>query len=303
MYRYKIYGVILESEFKLNLLVPADESDDTRYIITVKESDIEEDVVRFLKDNNASKRRYEIGFEKSAFENQGGYFLIQGGKEILVKLKEGFTYETVSAWILGYSLSMALLQKGIMTIHCSALSTDHDAILISGTPGAGKSSLAGKLLENGLNLMADDVAGIHFENDACMVYPAFPFQKLCSNEIEKRGIEKNNLIYINEDKDKYLVPVKEIFESKPQKLKFFFFIVKAQVDQLTINQITGFDCFLAIRENLFLHRLIGGTWESQPQVINACMKIAASSKIYLIFRPENKDTLDELRDEIVKIIR
>ena len=303
MYRYKIYGIILESEFEFNLLVPTDESDDTRYVITIKERDIEEDVIHFLKENNATERRYDIGFKKSAFENQGGYYLIQNGNEIIVKLKDGFTYETVSAWILGYALSMALLQKGIMTIHCSALSTGNNAILISGTPGAGKSSLAGKLLENGLKLMADDVAGIHFKDNDCMVYPAFPFQKLCSNEIEKRGLEKSNLIYINEDKDKYLVPVKEIFESEPKKLQYFFFIVKAQVDRLTISQMTGFDCFMAIKENLFLHRLIGGTWESKPQVINACMKIAANSKIYLVFRPENKDTLDELCDEITKIIR
>lgn len=303
MYRYKIYGIVLESEFELKLLVPAEESVLTSDVITVRERDVEDEVKRYLKESDAAKRRYEIGYELSAFENQGGYFLIQNGKDITIKLKEGFTYETVSSWILGYALSMALLQRGVLTIHCSALSTDNGAVLISGTPGAGKSSLAGKLLDNGYKLMADDVAGIRFENNACLVYPAFPFQKLCSNEIEKKGLDKDKLIYINEDKDKYLVPAKDIFEYGPQRLNTFIYIVKAPVEKLSVNKLAGFDCFMAVKENLFLHRLHEGTWETKPDVITPCMKIAASCNIYLIFRPENTDTLEEICNEVKKIIR
>lgn len=301
MYRYKIYGIILESEFELNLLIPAKESDLTSDVIMVRERDVEDEVMGFLKEHNAVEKLYEIGLTKSAFYNRGGFYLIQNGNEILVKLKEGYDYDTISVWVTGFCLSIALLQRGILTIHCSAIATKKGAVLISGTPGAGKSSLAGKLLENELRLLADDVAGIRFSNEDCLVYPAFPFQKLCSNEIEKRGLDKNSLDHIDGDKDKYLVPVNDIFEYDPQKLDAFFYIIKAPVEELTIKKLSGFECFMSIRDNLFLHRL-KGPWENSQEVINMCMKMASKCKIYLIIRPENKDTLDEICNKVLSLI-
>ncbi|MBO4921449.1 MAG: hypothetical protein J5372_05995 [Lachnospiraceae bacterium] len=301
MHRYKIYGIILESEFELNLLVPAGDSDTVQDVITVRERDVETDVIRFLAEHDAVEKLYEIGLNKSAFYNRGGFYLIQNGNEIWVKIKEGYDYDTISVWITGFCLSIALLQRGVLTIHCSAVSTKEGAVLISGTPGAGKSSLAGKLLETRLRLLADDVAGIRFSNDECLVYPAFPFQKLCSNEIEKRGLDKKNLIYINEDKDKYLVPVNDIFEYNPQKANSFFYIIKAPVEELTIRKLSGFECFMSIRDNLFLHRL-KGSWENSKEVIDMCMKTASKFKIYLIIRPENKDTLDEIYHKVLSLI-
>lgn len=301
MYKYKIYGEIIESEFELKLLVPALESNAPQNVITILERDVEDEVIRFLKEHNALQKQYEIGLKKSAFKNKGGYYLIQGGNEILIKLNEGYTYESISSWILGFCLSMALLQKGILTIHCSAIATKNGAILISGTPGTGKSSLANKLLENKYKLMADDVAGIHFCNENCMIYPAFPFQKLCANEIDKKNLNKNDLIYINEDKDKYLFPVNDIFEHNPRKLEAFFYIIKAPVKRLTINKLSGFDCFISIKDNLFLHKL-RGEWENTPEVINLCMKVASCCPIYLITRPENIDTLEEINQDVLKII-
>ena len=301
MYRYKIYGEIIESEFELKLLVPALESNVSQDVITIRERDIENEVLSFLEEHNALQKQYEIGLNKSAFKNKGGYYLIQGGKEIFIKLNEGYTYETISAWILGFCLSMALLQKGTLTIHCSAIATETGAILISGTPGAGKSSLARKLIEDGFKLMADDVAGVHFEDDNCIIHSAFPFQKLCSNEINKRGLDKKNLIYINEDKDKYLVPVNEIFEYSPKKLQAFFYIVKSPEKELKIQKLTGFDCLIAIKDNLFLHKL-NGEWENTPEIINICLKIASCCPIYLIVRPERSDTLEEISKKVLHLI-
>lgn len=300
MYRYRIYGVIVESEFELKLLAPACENNSSQDVITIAERDVKEEVLSCLKAADALKKHYEISLEKSVMENIGGYYLIQNS-QILVKLKEGYTYETISAWILGFCLSMALLQKGILTIHCSAIATDSGAVLISGTPGAGKSSLAGKLLEHGYKLMADDVAAVSFTEDTCMVYPAFPFQKLCSNEVEKKALDKNKLIYINEDKDKYLVPVIDIFETTPQQLKAFFYIVKAPVEELLFKKLSGFDCFMSVKDNLFLHRL-KGKWENTPEVINQCMKIASEGDVYLILRPDNKDTLNEICKKVMDLI-
>ena len=298
-YRYEIYGIILESDFQIRPLTHVPGENDGREVITVSEGDVEDEVMRILREAGAIERKYEIGTPVSAFFNRCGYYLIRDGREIIVKIREGYDYETISPWILGFSVSMALLQRKVMNIHCSAVVFDDKAVLISGTPGAGKSSVARRLIESGYRLMADDVAAARIVGNDCMIYPAFPFQKLCSNEVKARGLNLEELIYINEDKDKYLVPVKDIFEASPKKLAYFFYIVKAPVEKLRFEKLTGFDCFLTIRNNLFLHRLTG-SWETDPEVINLCMAIASKCSIYIIVRPEDQDTLEEIRGKVVE---
>lgn len=306
MYRYRIYGVILESEFELKVLIPVEDEhspnseDYAENVIKVSIRHIEEEVMQILNDHD--REYYYIDFNTSAFWNKAGFYLIRDGKEILVQIKEGYDQETISPWILGFCLSIALLQKGIMTIHCSAVSFNDRGVLISGNSGAGKSSLTGKLLESGCKLMADDVAAIGVEDEQYLVYSAFPYQKLCSNEVEKKQLDKEELIYIDEDKDKYLVPAHSIFESEPQPLDHLFFIVKAPIDVLQIHKMVGFDSFMAVKTNLFLNSL-GGSWQKDQRVINTCMKIASKCEVYMIVRPEDVDTLEEMRDRVMEIIQ
>ena len=302
MYAYKIYGIVIESEFEIKVLLPAEGGYDRQDVITVRERDVEDEVMRILTEADALSCSYEIGMSVSAFANQGGFFLIRGGNEISIKISKEFNRDTVSPWILGFALSMAMLQRNILTIHCSAVVTNEGAVLISGTPGAGKSSLARKLIEDGYGLMADDVAAVRLCGDDCMIYPAFPYQKLCSNEVKSRNLNIDDLVYINEDKDKYLVPVKEIFVDSPTRLSCFFYIIKAPVKELSVRRLTGFECFITIKDNLFLHRL-KGSWETAPEVIGSCMNIASKCPIYLIIRPDGADTLDEIKSEVEKAVR
>ena len=299
MFRYQFYGCIIESEFEIKLLIPAESEAGSDDVIRICERDVEADVRRILEEHN--EKYYVVDLQTSAFWNHAGYYLMRGGKEIAVKCSEDFNTDTISPWILGYCISIVLLQKGIMAIHCSALKSDGGAVLVSGDSGAGKSTLAGKLLENGCKLMADDVAAVRLEGEECMVYSGFPYQKLCANEIERKQLIKEELTYIDEDKDKYLVPAHDLFEADPQPLRQFFYIVKAPVDHLQIQKMSGFACFMSIKSNLFLANLTG-EWENSPEVIGQCMKIASKCDIYTVIRPEDKDTLAEMTERVMNIV-
>ena len=300
MYRYKIYGLILETEIEFRQLMPTSEIDEQRTVRVIEE-DVEEEVITRLTEANALECKYTISFDISAFMNKGGYYLIRNGREILFKTKPGYTPETIAVWILGFSLTMALLQRDTIAMHCSALLCDKGALMVVGVPGAGKSSVTRVLIESGFRFLADDVAPIRNVDGTNMVYPAFPYQKLCRNEVEKRNMNLDELIYISSEKDKYLVPVKEIFDENPQPLKCIVMLMAARTDKLVVQRIKGFDTYRVVRENVFLHKL-QGAWEGDPRAVNACMKIASEVPVYLIVRPIEKDTLFEIRDEILKIV-
>ena len=300
MYKYKIYGLVIESEVEIMQLIKADDEDISDAVI--RQESCRQEVEEYLEKKGATKKRYEIGLDYSCFENKGGFYVVSGGKEILFECREGYTPEMVTSWLTGFALSMLLLQMRILAIHCSAVSCgEKGAILIAGDPGAGKSSTTKKLLEKGLRLMADDVAALRLEDDKAVVYPAFPYQKLCRNEVENRNLDLNDLIYINEDKDKFLVPVKEEFEFSPQNLKCMVYLVVGNVDEVQVKKLTGISQLFGLKNNLFLHRL-KGEWENSKEVGELCLKLAGLCPVYMIVRPANVDSQQKIADIVQGII-
>lgn len=310
MYRYLIYGIIVESEVEFMQLLKADENIDLTLLqdgcnngradLTIHQGDCKDEVMDYLEKKDCLKRRYSIGLEYSAFFNKGGYYIIKNGNEIIFEMKEGYTTAIVSGWLLGFAMTMALLQKRVLAIHCSAVTADDGAFIISGEPGAGKSSLTRKLLERDYKIMADDVAAVKIKDDHAVVYPAFPFQKLCRNEVESRNFDMNELIYIGEDKDKFLVPVKDKFVAQPQKLKFMLFLRKGDVDEVIVKKLSGLEQLMAIRQNVFLHKL-SGEWENFPEVLNLALAIAGHCPVYMIIRPVEGNSQDIMADLAEKI--
>ncbi len=312
MYRYLIYGIIVESEVEFMQLVKADDDVDIKLLqdgcnsgkadLTIYQGDCKDEVLKYLEEKDCMKRRYSIGLEYSAFFNKGGYYVIKNGNEIIFEMQEGYTTKIVGGWLLGFAMTMALLQKRVLAIHCSAVVADDGAFLISGVPGAGKSSLTRKLLERGYRIMADDVAAVRKKDDHATVYPAFPYQKLCRNEVESRNFDMNELIYIGEDKDKFLVPVKDKFVVEPQNLKFMVYLRKGNIEEVAVRKLAGFEQLMALRENIFLHKLYG-EWENLPEVLNLALGIAGQCPVYMIIRPTEGNSQDIMADMVEKINR
>ncbi len=293
MFKYKIYGLVIETDVLFNQLVKADDNENADVII--KAGNISDEVNAYL-DQQVIKS-YDIGFEKSCFRNKGGYYSISQGKEIIYETKEGYTPEMVGPWLLGFALAMLLLQRSILAVHCSAIADKDGAFLISGVPGAGKSSLTRVLLERGYGIMADDVAAVKIEENGTFVYPAFPYQKLCRNEVQKRELDEEELIYINEDKDKFLVPVDEAFVGEKRPLKYLIFIVVSNNEKVTVHKLTGLNQLFALKENLFLTRL-KGSWLNAKPLLDTCLKVASGCPVYMIERPYGVDTLQEMADTV-----
>ncbi len=299
MKKYSIYGLILESDMDFIQLEPMSDElvDADNNVVTIRSADIANEVLEELE---GSPVNYKISFTKSCFKNSKGFYLIKNGNEILYEPNEDFSDTQVAPFIIGYCLAMALLQRNILAVHCSAVclpnGAGEGAILISGEPGAGKSSVTRKLVENGYGIMADDVAAVR----EGMVYPAFPYQKLCRNEVEKRNLATDKLIYIDEDKDKFLVPVNENFVSEPQKLKGMIFMTAADVSQVQMERLSGINQLFAFKHNLFLHRFTG-EWLNDPNLLNLCLKTAGDCPVYMVVRPQNGDFVSEIAEIISNI--
>ena len=105
-------------------------------------------------------------------------FLVTGGRDVLID-PLGSDADDVAAFFIGSPFTVLLQQRGLLTLHAAAVATEAGAVLLLGTSGSGKSSLAAALGERGYPLLADDVTGVVLDTGQRPVaLPAFARQRL-----------------------------------------------------------------------------------------------------------------------------
>lgn len=291
---YKIYGVVMASDVEFPQLI---EVKDNLEIMKVDISVYEGIVPERLKNENECFSK--IDKKESYFSNSYCYFWIKDGKELIYQEKKICTIKKLSSYILGWGLAILFYQRDMLSMHCSGVSDENGAILISGLSGSGKSTITNILLKEGYHLMADDVMVVDVDaidetgNNIAIAYPAFPFQKLCLNEIKERGISTEDLIYVDEKKDKYLVPYEGAFSTEGVKIRGIIILGYTLKDDIEIKEITGVKKFLECMKALFLAPLLKGELYDTVNGEKG-LKLASLVPMYEILRPRDVNTKDKV---------
>jgi len=221
--------------------------------------------------------------------------VIENGKTITYSFRPGKNEMYLRAYILGYGMAMLCLQRGILAIHCSALVIHDKAYLISGESGSGKSTITGNLLlDTDSFFLADDMTAVYKDADGIVyVEPAFPYQKLCRDAALDQGYTLDELIYIDEDKDKFLVPCKERFYSRRAPLGGMIYLYPHKGEDVQYADATGMQLFGLCANNLFLRHLLGAQ-KFEPYIGQRCLDVASGMRACTIGRPLGKNSVDEI---------
>lgn len=294
MHYYQIYGMRLASDLKFIQLLKDTEG--------LPDIIVQEGPAARQFPAHPSEQQYNFGKEISWLENKTCYLLIENGCNITYERKEGCNELYLCTYILGWGLSMLALQRGELAIHCSAVSKGSGAVLLCGESGCGKSTMTTALLNSGYQLMADDMTLAEYrKNQGVLAKPAFPYQKLCRDAAMRSGFSTDEMIYIDEDKDKFLVPCKDIFDAEPRQIKAMIVLQRIGGDHVQSRKLQGMETFYACANNLFLRHLLKEKKYS-PAIGEKCLKMASCIPMYLIGRPNGKDTVAEVTEQIFQIL-
>lgn len=182
-YRYKAFGLCIESAFKMDELTQ--EPDDSR------QAD-----VRILS--------VDLGIEMKAMGEAPPYMNFDDPEKIVmvwpgcaaaeicgsahVNIQEypGNPETYIAFPILGPIMGWLLFQRGLAVFHSSAITIDNFAIAFMGDKGAGKSTTAAAFLQAGAELITDDLLVIDMKNNATpLIQPSFAQLKLEDSAIHK----------------------------------------------------------------------------------------------------------------------
>lgn len=296
MYYYELFNLTIKSDIPILQLItiaPCEEVD-----ITFEAGSIPDDILE--KENQDI--HYEFGDTRSWLVNSYMRMIIENGNHITYFKKDNCPEMYLTSYLLGWGMSMVCMQKNMLAMHCSVVTDGNKAYLISGESGSGKSTVTRELLNKGFKLMADDMTLVKIdENGDVVVTPAFPYQKLCRDAAMKCGTPMEEMIYIDEEKDKFLVPCKDIFSHKTLPIGGLMVIYRHPKEDVIFNTVEGFDKLHAYANNLFLRHLLGP--KKYDAKLGALMlKMAGKTPICSIGRPDGKDTITEILSHVSTFI-
>ena len=212
--------------------------------------------------------------------------------------------DQLTPFVFGYSIAMLFWQRNQLAIHCSAVECDGKALIIAGDSGSGKSTLTTKLLENGFRLMTDDVAIVDISSEGhIMVYPAFPQQKLCRDAVHRNHLNTEDLLYIDEDRDKFAVPRRNCFCDSPCKLSAMLCLsVQNEDSDVLLTELNGHQKLISFLENNFLFPMFRNSGGFCTEDMQKCLQTVQTLPLYRMMRPFGIDSTDTQLQKIQKII-
>ena len=233
---YTAYGLGIRSEISLPLLSasPVGEPDLCIRIGAVPEA---------LGAPRTGRRHWEAAPGRFFLEVEGvARYLVRDGRQIVVE-RAMDDDAAVIAFLLGSALAACLQQRGMLTLHASAMATDGGAVLFAGHSGLGKSTLLAALVDRGYAMMSDDVTGIVVdEGGQSLALPAFPRLRLWADAVEALGWEGRTQGPVREGVEKYFVPVERNGEA-PLAVRMVFVLTNHNRDGVEMETLPAAGAF------------------------------------------------------------
>ena len=283
MYFYKVYGMNVASELPFPQLVVSE--DTSRYDAIIEEAELSDEIQSVWPG-----KKYEFGQTYSWLSNRTCQMQVYEGKRMTYALTGEGHPEWLQSYLLGYGMGLLAMQRGMLPIHCSAVADEHGGVLIAGASGAGKSTTTTAFLKEGYGLLADDMAWVDGQN----VYPAFPYQKLCRDVVMREGYNLEELIYIDEEKDKFLARYRGEFSTEARRIKGFVWLRLVQGEDVVTHEITGLDRFHVYMDNNFFRAFMTKEQKYAPYMGQIGLEMASKVPLLCIGRPVGKDTAEEV---------
>ena len=218
-----------------------------------------------------------------------GIFRIIEGKLITWnKANNNVTEDDLITFLLGSVLSICLIQRGLLVLHANALEKDGKSIICLGESGSGKSTLACILMQQGWNLLADDLVAINVQD---FVLPGVSRIKLWANSLKELDIQTTNLEKVRPNIEKYHIPRQMLKKAnKPVKVNTIYLIERDPNnadEKLHIKDVKDQKLsYLLIREHIY-KPLIMKTLGLEGEYFKKLMKFLKIHPVKILKLPNN----------------
>ena len=223
-------------------------------------------------------------------------YLVTGGRDILVEPRGGNDHD-VGIYLVGSVFAALLQQRGVATLHASAIATPAGAVLFAGKSGSGKSSLLATFIERGYTMLADDVTGVVLDAEGRpTVLSAFPSMRLWADTLDKLGSRHRRDEKVQEGLEKYVIPV-ERFRAEPLALRAVFVLTSYNRESIEVKMAPAGAGFRWLWRFTYRKRFLHGLGQ-HPVYFRVVVETARRVPVVHVKRPVYPYLLGPLADRI-----
>lgn len=300
---YQIYGLVIASELEIEEALEIALPEDRQADVVIEVGDLLPEVEEKLKEVNQDGNIFFFRYDGLFFRVKGVASYYVSKDRIRVTEEEGADYKAVKTFLLGSSFGYCMNLRNMVVVHGGAVYKNGKGLIVTGECGAGKSTLSCALRKYGYDFIADDVCAISESKEGNPhINHAYPQQKLCRDAAIRQGYDLSELIYINEERDKFAIRLKDRFLPEGADFHYLFEIVLSDDTELSVKEIQGHEKLFTLIRNIYRGESSFEMWGVPPHYMKACATIASKVKIYQISRPKEGNTLEEMISFVERIV-
>ena len=208
-------------------------------------------------------------------------YRITGGTLIEVALFPGAEHSLAEFFLMTTPFGALIHQRGELALHASAVVSplSGKALLIAGSSGAGKSTVAAALAARGWTVMNDDVSRITLDGKEPVVWPGFQSLKLWRQSCKLLDLDSDALTRTRGGKEKYFWPGKAATQSQPAPIAAVIELVPSDEAPAGLERLMGREVLGTYLRLTFRQRLVEGLGCQVPHFQHAG-RLAASVPTY-----------------------
>lgn len=298
-YYYKIYGLVVRCGIPLPGALPCEPEENVDVTAVLGE------IPEFLKGSREKGYgTWTNGFINAWFYTAGAAeFYIEKGKTVIISPIENPNWDLMASLFLSAAMSLIMLQRNEAVFHGSCLTANHQAFIVSGESGAGKSTVSFELMKEPYGFLADDTVRVHAVNGTFVAEPSYPQQKVCRDMALRMGLQLEKLRYIDEERDKFAKMCLDRYVTKALPLKLIIILTKdPKAEKVTCRELIGQDYLTAIVNAFYLQNTYRNTTGFPAELMMQLLAMASQVKVYTVCRPEAGNTIEQVTDQIRKLV-
>ena len=239
-YNYHIYGLRLLSNIHIPGLTIINETNSSKHIL-LNMGSFPKFISSLIKNNFDDQCIYKntssLNLSVYTLDNEKYYYFkysegiefvcTRDGLKVWITWEEPYTVKDATSYLLGVVLGFILRLQDVVCLHASAVALNHYSIAFAGDSGAGKSTIASALMNNGFKLITEDILPLNSVGDSFLSIPGYPHLRLFADAFQKLDNLTNDSSLISDTWDKHFVDLTKTensFITHPVPLKTIYIL-------------------------------------------------------------------------------
>jgi hypothetical protein len=309
-YRHVVYGLVVESEFRLNSIDEAPDASARPSIrFSLGSADTFREKARGLPVDEDDWIQHAVLADGAIYMRLDGIFetlVSADGRSVLCARLGDADQRAFEANLLNFALSAALTLRGEEPLHATVLDLDGRALALLGPSGAGKSTLAACLIGQGATLVTDDMLRLTFARGLAFAHHGPHRLKLFDETARRLLPEAASDGHFNVLSEKLMIEPgwPAAARDQPRPLSALFWLGEAQArpdsEDVSVTRLAGMELMRVLTASAMDIR--NYTPDRLARQLSFAQRVAQTAPVYALGYARRYALLDRVVEQLRRVV-